>query len=113
MQPSLIDTRNLLDLEDLVDGMDLSEDWGRENLNLDGNKDSDWAQNYIEVLKDNGVENMWILIDANPSPRRELWKKCVQSKQRRMGWKYSPEIYATRFRKFGSKDPRLRNRPGL
>ncbi|WEW56323.1 hypothetical protein PRK78_001766 [Emydomyces testavorans] len=108
---SLIDSRNLVDLEDLVDGMDLSEEWGEQSLDLNGSTDAEWARNYIKALEADKAR--LIYIDPEPTPKREIWQECVQNKQRRMGWKYPPEIYATRFRKFGSKDPRLSDRPGL
>ncbi|EFR03322.1 hypothetical protein MGYG_06319 [Nannizzia gypsea CBS 118893] len=107
---SLIDTKNLGDLEDLVDGMDLSEEWGEQNLSLEGHADSNWSENCIEALIADGTEEMFIFIDPSPTPQREIWQKCVRNKQRRLGWKYSPEIYATRYRRHGSKDPRERYR---
>ena len=41
---SLLDTRRFVDLEDLIDGMNLTLDWGIENLNLEGNLDADWDE---------------------------------------------------------------------
>src|SRR5947209_2832570 len=110
---SLIDTRILTDLEDLVDGMDLPKWWGEENLDLEGQTDTKWATDCISALRADGMDPVLIFIDPDPSPRRQIWKACVQQKQKRMGWKYSPELYATRFRRYGSKDPRTRYRPGL
>jgi len=37
---SLIDTKNSVDLQDLIDGMNLSEEWGEENLDLEGTTDT-------------------------------------------------------------------------
>ena len=39
--PSLLDTLDSVDLEDLVDGMNLTEQWGIENLDLSGTNDVD------------------------------------------------------------------------
>jgi len=36
---TLLDTYNRVDLDDLVDGMNLSIDWGEKNLNLEGSTD--------------------------------------------------------------------------
>ncbi|EFE30377.1 uncharacterized protein ARB_02749 [Trichophyton benhamiae CBS 112371] len=102
---SLLDTKNLGDLEDLVDGMDLSEEWGEQNLSLEGHADSNWSTKCIEALRADGTEELFIFVDPRPTPQREIWQNCVRNKQRRMGWKYPPEIYATRFRRHGSKDP--------
>ncbi|KAK2756974.1 hypothetical protein FQN54_004942 [Arachnomyces sp. PD_36] len=110
---SLIDTNDLGNLDDLVDGMDLSEEWGQTNLNLEGHTDTKWAKDTIDAHRADGVEEMFIFIDPDPIPRRQIWQKCIRNKQRRMGWKYSPEIYSSRFRRHGSKDPRTRYRYGL
>lgn len=103
---SLIDTQNGVDLEDLIDGMDLTEEWGEQNLDLEGDTDSQWAQERGEALTADGAK--FTVINPNAVPRRQYWQESVRNKKRRLGWKYSPEMYATRFRRHGSKDPRLR-----
>lgn len=35
-----MDTKNGVDLEDLIGGMDLSEEWGEQNLDLKGYTDT-------------------------------------------------------------------------
>ncbi|KKZ60629.1 hypothetical protein EMCG_04702 [[Emmonsia] crescens] len=110
---SLLDTKQYVDLCDLIDGQDLSEEWGIEHLDLSGNSDTKWLEWLIQGMRDDGIEDIHIFIDAKPVSRLDSWKKYITTKQTRMGWKYSPEIYATRFRKVGSKDPRTRNKPGL
>lgn len=108
----MIDTRNGVDLSDLIDGMDLSEEWGEESLDLEGDCDLQWAQKRVEALRAAAPtpEQRATFLDPKPFPRREFWQEraSIGSKRRRLGWKYSPEIYATRFRRHGSKDPRLR-----
>ncbi|KAL1984729.1 hypothetical protein VTN96DRAFT_8762 [Rasamsonia emersonii] len=110
---SLIVTKNFVDLQDLIDGMNLSEEWVEENLNLEGNTDTEWLERYIQALREDGVKEMFIFVDPTPVPRREIWQELVRNKQRHMGWKYPPEIYATRWRRHGSKDPRTKYRPGV
>ncbi|KAL4946707.1 hypothetical protein BDV06DRAFT_231786 [Aspergillus oleicola] len=105
-------------LEDLIDGMDLSEDWGKGNLNLDGTTDTKWLENYYQAFcgdfRERGKNEMLVFIGpTTTSSVQQIWKHSVRNKQRRLGWKYSPERYATRYRKHGSTDPRTRNRPGL
>ncbi|KAH9874916.1 hypothetical protein J1614_004404 [Plenodomus biglobosus] len=41
---SLLDTRNFIDLVDLIDGMNLTRKWGEENLNLEGTINADWGR---------------------------------------------------------------------
>ncbi|KAL2813750.1 hypothetical protein BDW59DRAFT_176662 [Aspergillus cavernicola] len=89
---------------DTKDGMDLSEDWGEENLNLDGTTDTKWLEDYYQAFCADFRER---------GKDEQIWERSVRNKQRRLGWKYPPERYATRYRKHGSTDPRTRNRPGL
>ncbi|KKZ61452.1 hypothetical protein EMCG_03934 [[Emmonsia] crescens] len=110
---SLIDTKMEGDLSDLIDGMDLTYEWGLKNLNLGGVTDTEWLKWLMQGMRDDGFKEMFIFVDPKPVSQLEIWKKYVTTKQTRMGWKYSPEIYATRFRRFGSKDPRIRSRPGI
>lgn len=110
---SLVDTKNGVDLEDVIDGMNLSEEWGEQNLDLGGHTDVKWLEDYADTLREDGRDEMFIFIDSAPVSRHQMWREFVLNKQRRMGWKYPPEIYATRFRRHGSKDPRVRHIPGL
>ncbi|KAM5438511.1 hypothetical protein MferCBS31731_005088 [Microsporum ferrugineum] len=110
---SLIDTKNKVDLADLVDGMDLTEDWGMKYLNLEGDTDTEWLENLVQRLKEDGPKDRFMFVFPQPMPRLKIWKEFVETKQSRMGWKYSSELYATRFRRYGSKDPRSRYRPGI
>ncbi|KAM5444452.1 hypothetical protein MaudCBS49596_008011 [Microsporum audouinii] len=110
---SLIDTKNKVDLADLVDGMDLTEDWGMKYLNLEGNTDTEWLENLVQRLKEDGPKDRFMFVFPQPMPRLKIWKEFVETKQSRMGWKYSSELYATRFRRYGSKDPRSQYRPGI
>lgn len=103
---SLIDTKSFVDLADLVDGMNPPEEWGELNLNLNGYTDMGWLEKRVGALREDGTQDMFIFVDSRPVSQRGIWQDIVRSKQRRMGWKYSPERYATRFRKHGSKDPR-------
>ncbi|GKZ25928.1 hypothetical protein AbraIFM66951_002463 [Aspergillus brasiliensis] len=110
---SAIDSKSLLDLEELIDGMDLSEEWGHRELDLEGHTDTKWLEDRAQAFRDDGVDEMFIFVDPTPVLRREIWTHAIQNKQRRLGWKYSPETHATRYRKYGSKDPRSVLRPGV
>jgi hypothetical protein len=82
---SLLDAKNFTDLEDLVDGMDLTTQW---------------------------AANMGLRISDNSSSRlgqseREIWEEIVASKQTRMGFKYAPKNYTTCFIRRGRK-PQVR-----
>ncbi|OAL44274.1 hypothetical protein IQ07DRAFT_522236 [Pyrenochaeta sp. DS3sAY3a] len=109
---SLLDTVNYVDLDDLIDGMNLTREWGLKNLNLDGTVDGDWGRWRADFLNDGqtpeGMVPNWC---ANPKKRLDIWTEKVsdEAKKARQGFKYLP-IYETRFWKRGQKDPRLRKR---
>lgn len=109
---SLLDTINFVDLEDLIDGMNLTLDWGMENLDLEGTVDADWGRWKADLLhggqaSEDQIPN-WC---ANPMKRLEAWTERAsdEAKKMRQGFKYLPS-YESRFRKRGQKDPRLRKR---
>lgn len=53
-----------MDLGDLIDGMDLSEEWGEQNLlNLHGYTDTAWLEILYEAFLEDGVDGMFIPID--------------------------------------------------
>lgn len=109
---SLLDTMNFVDLEDLIDGMNLTCEWGLENLNLDGTLDGDWGRWKADLLNDGqATEGMVPKWCADPMKRLDMWTERVsdEAKKMRQGFKYLP-IYETRFRKRGQKDPRLQKR---
>lgn len=102
---SRIDTRDGVDLSDVIDGMDLSEDWAAGNLDLSVTNDSRWAEWANRRIKQAHPDARFGLTSTNPIDRKATWQKLVRTKQTRMGWKYPTDQYATRFRRHGSKDP--------
>lgn len=107
---SLLDTYDLVDLVDLVDGMDLSPEWGIENLQLDGTVDVAWAEKKNEAIRSSvPLTDSSCLLEVNTWPwsRRETWEGIVGSKQSRIGPEIPTEFWATRFRPKGDRDPRL------
>ncbi|XHG04018.1 hypothetical protein AWENTII_007302 [Aspergillus wentii] len=109
---SCIDSKDGVGLEKLIDAMDLSEEWGEENLELDGDTDTEWLKRRVELLRADG-NGRYRFINRAPVSRRKMWKEYVGNKQRRLGWKRPPEIYATQYRRHGSKDMRAFQRRGL
>ncbi|KAL4966236.1 uncharacterized protein BDV14DRAFT_189011 [Aspergillus stella-maris] len=113
-----IDVKDDVGLVDLIDGQNLATEWGEENLDHEGTTDTHWLEEYYQLLcaecRAEGKPVEFVFLDPNPSPRRKMWDFLVKNEnKRRLGWKYSSERYATRYRKHGSVDPRTRVRPGL
>lgn len=107
---SLLDTQLFHDLENLVDGMNLTEEWGDEHLDFSGTG----LEEYIREKKRRFAETapkegMWF----GMGPCKDLkvrWQKIVRNKEKRVVPKLPAELYETRFRIRGSGDPRLRDR---
>ena len=110
---SLLDTENMVDLEDLIDGMNLDLEWGKKNLDLSGYTDTAWKRWKVDALLEDGEDPLLIYMSRTERSRQALWERCVNKREDRLGWKYPKEIWATRFRRHGSEDPRTRKRGDL
>ena len=97
-------------LADVIDGMNLSEEWGVSNLDLSYAHDTRWAKWANERMERTNVTANIKMIPTNTFDRKSIWQKSVEGKQTRGGWKYPKDVYATRFRMHGSVDPRTRDR---
>jgi hypothetical protein len=110
---SLLETNRFHDLENLVDGMNLTEEWGDEHLNfsLDGLKEYAKEKNkrIRETLPESDTKMSTFGMAVCPNPLA-LWQKLVRNKEKRIGIELPKEKYETRFRIRGSGDPRLRDR---
>ncbi|KAH7314337.1 hypothetical protein BKA65DRAFT_609793 [Rhexocercosporidium sp. MPI-PUGE-AT-0058] len=109
---SLLDTLDLVGLTGLIDGMNLTEDWGASNLDLSGTNDVAWALEKNEKIRGSVPLTMgscFFEVDEGPLKTRDLWEQRVRTKQNRIGQELSPE-YTTRFRFRDDQDPRLRKR---
>lgn len=109
---SFVDTCDRVSLDDLIDGMDLSEKWGDDNLDLSGTNDVDWARKKNSALE--AKSRAGGTISERAFSRKEIWYESAKARSTRGGpYKYPPDEYATRFRLHASKgkDPRSRIRP--
>lgn len=114
---SLITTQRFHHLLQLVDGMDLSEQWGYDNLRLGEPSESDVTyartknQQYYQSLKDRPRDFIADLIDVGTFDRTKRWQRMVRTKEERIDdYGGAKQRYSTRFRRKGSGDPRLRER---
>lgn len=98
---SCLDTRNELQLCDVVDGTNLSEQWGEENLELDGFNDVEWAKDMNRRGREfaNGKFAHWAPFAYDgPKSRREMWQSMVRTKKDRLDWTKPSDIYVTQYR---------------
>lgn len=110
---SLLDTYSLVDLTDLVDGMDLTEEWGSAHLDLSGTNDIAWATQKNERIRASvPLTDYSFLLEPSEASwnSRDTWEDIVRTKRRRIGLELPAERYVTRFRHRGGEDPRMRQR---
>ncbi|KAK2751713.1 hypothetical protein FQN55_009154, partial [Onygenales sp. PD_40] len=110
---SLLETDDEVGLTDLVDGMNLSEEWGRENLDLDGIIDNAWAVEKNEKIRASvPLTDFSCLLEhyIRPASKEEIWKETVSKKEHRIGPELPKEYFNTRFHSRGLGDPRLLDR---
>lgn len=107
---ALLDTVDHVAITDLVDGMDLDNEWAASHLSLDITHDVVWAEKKNAKLKASAPERELFEISTEPSPIRPLWEETVKNKEQRIGLELPKEHFVTRFRAVGQGDPRLNDR---
>jgi hypothetical protein len=110
---SLLDTNNIVALTDLVDDMNLTEQWGLEHLKLDGENDLEWTRRKNEKIRTSvplSPVSCLLELATKPINLKETWNAVVRNKERRIGPELAEGFWATRFRGRGSPDPRSTER---
>lgn len=113
---NLVTTQKWDHLTALVDGMDLSLEWGEENLRLATLSEEEvqyiktkiekYAESMIRLGRDNPYWNGGLKTEGLDKDRR--WATIVGRKQERSaGCHYNADNWKTRFRRKDSGDPRL------
>lgn len=103
---SFLDIKDMVSLADVVDGSDVTYEWGEEHLDLEGETDVEWAawkNKRIVASKPSSILGGGV--PSRPFKKRELWKDVVSTKLGRCGWKRPHNLFKTRFRLIGSIDP--------
>ncbi|KAH9882394.1 hypothetical protein J1614_000630 [Plenodomus biglobosus] len=110
---SLLDTNDMVALTDLIDGMDLTEQWGLEHLKLDAENDSAWIRRKNEKIRASiplSPNSCLMELGINTINLKGTWISRVRTKERRIGAELAEGYWATRFRGRGSSDPRSTER---
>ncbi|KZM19283.1 hypothetical protein ST47_g9573 [Ascochyta rabiei] len=104
---SYLDTHDLVSLCDIVDGANLSYEWGQIHLNLNGTTDVEWAQQRnAELMGGEGMFDPSLLGSVFPTAQVEktsLWRKTTEDKKQRLEQMMVPQdLFETRFMLKGS-----------
>ncbi|KAI1423792.1 hypothetical protein F5Y12DRAFT_715909 [Xylaria sp. FL1777] len=98
---SCLDTGDDLQLCDVIDGTDLPEQWGEDNLDLDGFNDVEWARDMIKRGQEfaNGkFAHFGAAARDGKRSRREMWQSLVRTKKDRLDWTKPSSIFITQYR---------------
>ncbi|KAI0977590.1 hypothetical protein F4678DRAFT_413517 [Xylaria arbuscula] len=104
---SCLDTGDRLQLCDVIDGTDLPEQWGEDNLDLDGFNDTEWAKDMNKRGRgfENGKFAHWAPFAwCGPMKKREMWQSLVRTKKDRLDWTKPSYIFITQYRIRGEPD---------
>ena len=107
---TLLDTYNDVALTDLVDGMDLTEEWGLQHLDLDGTNDLSWTQRKNEKIRASVPFTETSCLLEHPTAAfslRDTWEIITRTKESRIGVESPKDAFATRFHSRNQCDPRL------
>lgn len=104
---SYLDMHDLVSLCDIVDGANLSYEWGKIHLNLNGTTDVKWAQQRnAELMGGEGKFDPSLLGSAFPTAqvkKASLWRKTTEEKKQRLQQVMVPQdLFETRFMLKGS-----------
>ncbi|GLI78696.1 hypothetical protein PoHVEF18_007017 [Penicillium ochrochloron] len=108
LMQSYLDMNDDVSLCDCIDGSNVSEEWGRRHLDLDGPNDLEWTNRMNQVVKEAARGKGWLFVHYFPTQiinKREKWESRVRSKKGRLGWTTPDNLFDTRFRLKGSPDP--------
>ena len=80
---SFLATDNGVDLNDLIDRMNLPEEWGIQNLELDGTTDEQWLEWRFEMLCKDEPQRLVATYIPDPKALREVWFKHASTDRKR------------------------------
>jgi fido (protein-threonine AMPylation protein) len=84
----------------VIDGTDLPEEWGEENLELDGTNDVEWADDVNRRGREyeGGKYLHWSpFAFGHPRSRRAMWQSYVRSKKDRLDWTKPSHVFTTQY----------------
>jgi hypothetical protein len=95
---SLLDTNDMVALTELIDGMDLTEQWGLEHPKLDAENDLAWTLRKNEKIRASvplTPDSCLLERGINTINLKETWDAIVRTKERRMGAEFPEGYFAT------------------
>ncbi|KAK2764909.1 hypothetical protein FQN54_008606 [Arachnomyces sp. PD_36] len=110
---SLLETYNEVALTDLIDGMNLTEEWGLRYLDLDGTTDLEWTENKNEKIRSSvplTETSCFLELPTASFSLRDIWGNLARTKSDRIDSACAEGGFSTRFYPRNQGDPRLLGR---
>lgn len=97
-----------MEVQELVDGMDLDEEWGEENIDLDKPGEIEYAKKKNERIRgslEKFPTNIPSTLRETRMDLRAKWRKIVRNKERGLPILAAKGRYITKYCRTGSLDP--------
>jgi hypothetical protein len=110
---SLLEMNDQVALTDLVDGMNLTGEWGEGHFDLKGTNDVEWAEEKNTKTRAEvplTVGSFFLEVDEGPFQLKDTWEKIVRSKESRIPGELPQGRFVTRYREVGDGDLRYADR---
>ena len=103
---SCLDTCDMLHLCDVIDGTNVSEEWGENNLDLEGTNNVEWAKEKNKRGEEFGGKwaNSLFAWEGRRN-KREMWLSLVRTKEDRLDWTKPKDVFITQHCVIGAPDP--------
>ncbi|PGH20794.1 hypothetical protein AJ80_03421 [Polytolypa hystricis UAMH7299] len=91
---SCLDTYDMLQLCDVIDGTNVSEEWGKKNLDLEGTNDIEWTKDKNKRGREFGRK--WAhcpFARQGQKSKQEMWESLVRTKVDRLDWTKPKDIF--------------------
>ena len=81
---------------DVIDGTNVSEEWGEKNLGLEGTNDAEWAEEKNKRGKELGGKwANYLFAWERRRSELEMWQSLVCTKENRLDWTKPKDVFVT------------------
>ena len=93
---SCLDTYDMVQLCDVIDGTNVSEEWGEKNLDLEGTNDVEWDEEKNKRGKELGGKwANYLFAWERRRSELEMWQSLVRTKENRLDWTKPKDVFVT------------------
>ncbi|KAJ5263256.1 hypothetical protein N7478_010861 [Penicillium angulare] len=102
---SCLDTCYMVQLCDVIDDTNVSEEWEEKGLNIKGTNDVEWAREKNKRGEEFGGMTTYAMFAwGGRRDKREMWRLLVRTKEDRLDWTKLKDIFITQYCIIGDPD---------